>query len=378
MKQRRSANMKGATKKEGSSWYYVVMLGYKANGKPNQKKKRGFRTQKEAKMALNKVIYEYQTGIYVEPSTMLYADLLKQWLEQKKRSVQTSTYIAYELYVKKHIIPALGHYQLSKIKPLNLIDFQKKLYEEANLSGTSVQKIHTTVKDSLTFACKMELIAKNPADSIERPKRDDKEIEVWDIDEVKRFLEFSKDDPFFIVYHLALTTGMRQSEILGIRWKDIAIENKKITIKQVMCNFEKKPKPGAKSKAGKRMILFGDETIEALLKHKRNQEKDKAIAGDLYKDQDLVACTSIGTRINPSNLRRSFYRQVKNAELKKIRFHDLRHTHATLCLSLNLHPKIVSERLGHSNVKITLDTYSHVLPNLQNEAVNEISRAIFK
>lgn len=369
--------VKGSVKEEGSSWYYVVTLGKKPNGKPNQKKKRGFRTEKEAYKALNKVVYEYEAGLYVEPSKMLYRDLLKKWLEHKKRIVQTSTYIAYEIYVKKHIIPALGHYQLSKIKPLNIIDFYNMLYEEANLSGTSVQKIHTSIKDSLTFACKMELISKNPADSLDRPKREEKEIEVWDISEVKHFLEVSKDDPFYIVYHLALMTGMRQSEILGLRWKDIQMESKKISIKQVMCNFEKKPKPGAKTKAGKRMIKIGEETIQELLKHKRKQEKDISLAGDMYNNQDLIACTSIGTRINPSNLRRSFFRQIKNANMKKIRFHDLRHSHATICLTLNMHPKIVQERLGHSNVKITLDTYSHVLPNLQSEAVDKISKAIF-
>jgi integrase len=370
--------MKGSVKKEGSTWYYVVTLGRKNNGKPNQKKKRGFRTKKEAEKALQKLLYEYESGMYVEPSKILYVDFLEKWLKQKKTQVQTSTYMSIETNVIKHVIPALGQYQISKINASMIDDFYIRLYDEVGLSKSTVQKIHTILKESFSFAVNREYIVKNPTDSVKRPIRDTKEMEVWDFVEAKRFLEVSKDDPFYIIYHLAIATGMRQSEILGLRWKDINIKENKITIKQVMCNFTKKQKPGAKTKAGNRTILFGEETIQELFKHQEKQKQDKINAGDIYIDYDLVASTGIGTPINPSNLRRSFHRQIEKAQLKRIRFHDLRHTHATMCLILNLHPKIVQERLGHSNVKITLDTYSHVLPNMQSEASNKINEAIFR
>jgi integrase len=215
--------MAGSIKKEGSSWYYVVTLGRKPNGKPNQKKKRGFRTKKEAEKALQEIVYEYNRGTYIEPSTMFYSELLKIWLEQKERTVQRTTYLSYKIITDKHIIPALGKLQISKIKPLLIHEFYNKLYRDSNLSGTSVQKIHMIIKDSLKYAIKMELIAKNPAESVDRPKREQVEIKVWNIEEIKRFLNESKrsQDSLYIAYHLALTSGMRQGEILGLRWKDI-------------------------------------------------------------------------------------------------------------------------------------------------------------
>lgn len=366
----------GVVKKEGPSWYYVVTLGKKLNGKPNQKKKRGFQSKDDAYKALNELIYEYNKGIYVDPSSMKFKDLLDRWSEQKKRSVQKTTFLLYDILLNHHIIPNLGHYQLSKIKPLIINDFYNHLYSEKNLSGTSVQKIHTVLKDSLNYAVKMELISKNPCDSIDRPKREYREINVWDLEKTQKFLTSSKEDPLFIVYHIALMTGMRQGEILGVRWADVDFKKSLIMIRQTR-KITGELKAGAKSKSGLRVVEIGKETIELLIDHKKVQEKEKALAGHMYENNDLIVCTSLGTSINPSNLRRSFNRQIEIAQLNKIRFHDLRHSHATLLLSLNTNPKIVAERLGHSDVRITLDTYSHLLPNMQSEVVNNISKAVF-
>ncbi|WP_279401409.1 site-specific integrase [Piscibacillus salipiscarius] len=181
-----------------------------------------------------------------------------------------------------------------------------------------------------------------------------------------------KRDPFFIAYQLASVEGMRQGEILGLRWQDIDFEGQRLTIQQTLSNDGKTIKPGAKNKTSKRQVAFTKETLIALKSHKEKQEQIKVKTGDVYNDKlDLVVCTSLGSPINPSNLRRSFNRNIKRLHVKKIRFHDLRHTHATLCLELNIHPKIVASRLGHANTRMTLDTYSHLLPSFQNGAVEK-------
>lgn len=316
--------MKGSVKWEGNSWYYVVTLGKKPNGKPNQIKKRGFKSQKEAQKALNEVIYEFQKGIYVQPSQMKYEELLDKWLENKKRTIQNSTFISYDVLVNTHIIPALGTVPLSRIKPLTINEFYNNLYTKAKLSGTTVQKVHMIIKDSLKYAVRMELIAKNPADAIDRPKREYREVEVWTIEEVKKFLSISKNDPLYIAYHLALTTGMRQGEILGLRWKDIDFKKKLLMIRQTR-KIDGELKAGAKSKSGLRVIPITKETIDELKEHRKHQIQLKKEVGTMYQDFDLVVATMIGTPINPSNLRRSFSRNISQAGIKKIRFHDLRH-----------------------------------------------------
>lgn len=369
--------MKGSVKKDGSSWYYVVTLGKKPSGKPNQKKKRGFKTKREANQALNEIIAQYNKGVYVEPSKMFYSDFLNQWLEDKKRNVQQSTYKSYVILVNKHISPKLGHVILSELKPLTIQDFYNNLFNEKGLSGSSVQKIHTLVKDSLKKAVKWELLHKNPADAVDRPKSERHEVEVWNVEEINRFLKFAESDPLYIAFHIAISTGMRQGEILGLRWQDIDFNKKILMVRQTLLHDGKHLKSGTKSKAGLRTISLPADTVIKLKKHHKQVINEKLFAEDIYKDNDLVICTKLGTPINPSNLTRTFQRLIERSQVKLIRFHDLRHTHATILLSQNINPKIVSERLGHADVRITLNTYSHLLPNMQLEAAEKINQALF-
>ena len=369
--------MKGSVRKEGSSWYYVVTLGKKPNGKPNQKKKRGFKTKREANQALNEIIAQYNKGVYIEPSKMVYSEFLIQWLEDKQRSVQQSTYESYVILVKKHISPLLGHIVLSEMKPLTIQNFYNYLFNEKGLSGSSIQKIHTLIKDSLKKAVKWELIHKNPADAVDRPKSEKHEVEVWNVEEINQFLKFAESDPLYIAFHIAISTGMRQGEILGVRWQDIDFKKNVLMVRQTLSHDGKQLKPGTKSRAGLRTISLPTETVIKLKKHHKKVIKERLLAGDIYKDNDLVVCTGLGTPINPSNLARSYQRLIAKSQVKLIRFHDLRHTHATILLLQNVNPKIVSERLGHADVRITLDTYSHLLPNMQIEAAEKINQALF-
>ncbi|TPE65923.1 tyrosine-type recombinase/integrase [Halalkalibacterium halodurans] len=356
-----------------NKWYYTI--NYKENGKYKKKLKRGFKTKKEAEAAMVEAQDALNKGNYIEPSKELYKDFMNTWLNDKKTNIQESTFSNYKYLVEKHILPVLGDIELRKITPRDIQSLYNNLKDQ--ISDENIRKIHTVIKDSLNRAAKWEMILKNPATLVDAPKVSKKEIEVWDEEEIKMFLEASKDSRYYCAFLLALTTGMRQGEILGLRWKDIDVDNQTISVVQTLSHSGKKLKAGAKTDAGNRKISIDSNTLEQILKLRTKYKQEMLANRPIYEDHDLVIRTSVGTPLSPRNLLRSFYSLIKKAEVKPIRFHDLRHTHASLLLKQGVNPKIVSERLGHANVRITLDTYSHLLPNLQKETAEQFGKLFY-
>ncbi|MEH7445189.1 site-specific integrase [Bacillus sp. JJ1122] len=367
--------MKGSVKKEGNSWYYVFYLEKDLQGKRKQKKKRGFKTKKEAQIALAETINSVNKGTYLEPSNTLYKDFLEQWYSVKQSSIGIQTAKVYKQYIYSRIIPALGNISLSKINTMQVQFFVNSLNDEG-LSSATVKKAIEIVRNSLEYALDFEFINKNPATKVKLPKRNKKEMIVWNEDEVNQFFRTGKDDPLFIVFFLALMTGMRQGEILGLRWQDIDLEKGLLRIKQTLSHDGKTFISGAKTQSSLRTINLSYQTLNILKKTRNSIAKIKLSMGSIYQDYDLVACCQHGTPLNPANVRRTFKKLIKLAGLPDIRFHDLRHTHATLLLSQGVNVKVISERLGHSNIKVTLDTYSHVLPTMQEEVVRKLDQLI--
>lgn len=367
--------MRGSVKKDGSSWYYIFYLEKDVNGKRRQKKKRGFKTKKEAQQALIEAINAINKGTYIEPSNIPYREYLDQWFSTKKNSVGIQTINVYDHYLKSRIIPALGNYTLSRLTTIQIQSFINSLSEDG-LSSSTVKKVLEIIRNSLEHAVDFELVLKNVAVKVKLPKTAKKEMAVWGEEQINRFLKVAKEDRLYIVFHLALTTGMRQGEILGLRWKDFDIEKGQLSIRQTLSHDGKTIMSGAKTKTSLRTIHLSNSTIQELNSHKISVTKEKLSLGPVYQDFDLVACTQHGTPLNPSNIRRTFSRLIQLGEMPKIRFHDLRHSHATLLLSKGINVKIISERLGHSNIKVTLDTYSHVLPSMQEEVARKLDEII--
>lgn len=367
--------MKGSVKKEGNSWYYVFYLEKDINGKRKQKKKRGFKTKREAQHALAEALNAINKGTYIEPSNILYKDYLTEWFSIKQNSIGIQTAKVYENNLKNRIIPALGNFTLSKLTTLQIQSFINSLNDEG-LKRTTVKKSFEIIRNSLEHALDFDLVSKNAASKVKLPKSNKKEMKVWNEHEVNRFLEAGQEDPLYVVFYLALMTGMRQGEILGLRWKDIDLSRGLIMIRQTLSHDGKTFIPGAKTQSSLRTINLSDLTIKFLKNKKYKIAKEKLCFGPAYQDHDLVACTQHGTPLNPSNVRRTFKRLIKLSKVTDIRFHDLRHTHATLLLAKGVNIKIISERLGHSNIKVTLDTYSHVLPSMQEEVARKLDEMI--
>jgi integrase len=363
--------------KQTGKWDFIIDIGTDLmTGKRKQKKKRGFQTKKEAEKALAALLNELNEGLYIEPSKQTFSDYMRFWLDTKAHEMSIQTLKAYESYLKNHILSSLGPLPLASLTPMHVQGFVRELRSKG-LSEWTVKRIFNVVNASLNAAVKMELIKKNPALSIEKPKVTSKETTIWNLTEVSLFLKHSMSSPYHIAFLLAVTTGMRQGEILGLRWRDVDFENECLYIRQTLTHDGKGFKEGAKSKAGNRSVGLDAVTVSNLKQHRKRIASNRLKQGPAYLDSDLVVSTSTGKPINPRNVLRTFYSLIVKANLPKIRFHDLRHTHASLMLQQGENIKLISKRLGHSSVKITLDTYSHVLPNMQQEASNRLANKLF-
>ncbi len=254
-------------------------------------------------------------------------------------------------------------------------NYVNSLQDEGLKRGT-IEKIIKIIRNSLEHAIDLELITKNVAAKTKLPKDDKEELTVWNEQEVQLFLKAAQDSRCSIVFHMALLTGLRQGELLGLQWKDFDLEKGHLTISQTLSHDGKTFLLEGKTKSSLRKILLPASTVAKLKKHRAAVLKEKLTQGEEYQDNDLVLCTPSGTPINPVNVRRSLNALIKKAAVSKIRFHDLRHTHATLLLAKGVNVKGISGWLGHSNIKITLDTYSHVLPIMQEDAVNKMEEIL--
>ncbi|KGP89661.1 integrase [Pontibacillus chungwhensis BH030062] len=371
--------MKGSIKKNKKTgkWDFVIDIGKDSlTGNRKQKKRRGFKTRKEAERALNTLLHELNEGTFIEPSKQTYGKYLDTWMSSKRHDLSLQTYKLYTSYISSHINPILGKLKLSDLNTYHIQHFVNELRGKG-LSDSTVKRIFNVVNTSLNNAKKLEMIKKNPANNLEKPKVNTKDIAIWDHDEISLFLKTAKKSPYYIVFLLSITTGMRQGELLGLRFKDVDFENKCLYIRQTLNHDGSGFKEGAKSKAGYRSVGVDSTTLSALEIQRVNNNTNKLKHAGEYEDYDLVACTKKGRSINPRNLIRTFYNLTSKANLPKIRFHDLRHTHASLMLQQGENVKIISERLGHSSVKVTLDIYSHVLPNMQNEASDRFAQKLF-
>ncbi|KQL43897.1 hypothetical protein AN963_20770 [Brevibacillus choshinensis] len=350
--------------KRGNTWYYRITIGKTPEGKRITKSKGGFRTKREALQAGNELLVLVKNGYYNEYSQMPFGEFMEQFLIDKKLRVRPSTLSYYTWAIQKHIIPALGHIPLGKLKPFSLQNFYNKLAAEDKMSSINRRKIHTLIKAALNKAVRWELLDRNVANMLDAPREEKNEIKVWDTQQARRFLSAAVGYSYYLAFLLALTCGARQGEILGLRWKDVDFNNRNISIVQTLSHDGKQFNSAPKTKTGRRTISLPTKVMEEL---------------NLWKDAPdcLVVQSKERTPINPRNLNRQFKIIIEKANLPDIRFHDLRHTHATLLLLQGVHPKIVAERLGHANTRMTLDTYSHLFPNMQRDAADAFGKAFF-
>jgi len=373
--------MRGHVRKRGTKWCFVLDVGRDEAGKRSQKWFSGFRTKKEAEQAMAAKMQEVNTGNFTESSHETFGAYIQRWLDDKQSQVRPSTYRSYEWLVRCHIVPNIGHIRITDLRPQHLQTMYRKLSEgERPLSNRSIQQLHTVVHESLKRAMKWGIVHRNISDAVDPPRIDRKRSDVWTPEQSLQFIEGSKgEERYWIGFVLAIMTGMRKGEILGLRWSDIDMERGYAQVRQTLGWVAGKPVlQEPKTERSRRSVALSPETILALEQHRNEQVQDRLFFDSEYKDHGLIIARPDGSPQNPRTFDDAWYRALERSELPRIRFHDLRHTHASILLQQGVHPKIVSERLGHATISITLDTYSHVLPGLQKEIADRFDDIIFK
>lgn len=368
--------MKGHIRQRGKdTWAIVLYLGME-QGKKRQKWVTVHGTKKDAERELRRLLHEMDTGSFVEPSKLTVGEYLERWLnEYASVRVAPLTLRRYQIVVRDHLIPLLGDIPLAKLTPMEIQKAYLKDLENGNkrvpgkLAPQSVAQHHRVLRKALKQAVRWQLLSRDPSDGVEPPRFTRKEMAVLDEADVLRLLERMKGHMYYLPVLMAVTTGMRRGEILALRWQDVDLETGNVRVRRTVQELKggitfKEPKT-AKSR---RTVKLPADVLQALQKHRTKQAEDKLFLGAQYQDNGLVFAEFSGKPIRPSRLTMSFGQFARKMGYN-MRFHDLRHTHATLLLKAGVNPKVVSERLGHSTVGTTLDVYSHVLPDMQDEAV---------
>ena len=336
------------------------------------------KTRAEVSEKLTKALSDRANGIVYDNENITIGEYLDVWLKGSVYgSVRQSTYDRDTNLVNNHIKPVLGSLKLKKLNSAHVQNFYRNRLD-TGLSASTVRKIHDILRRGLAQAVDWHLTQRNVADVVKPPRPVPKEIVALSTDETRRLLDAAAEDRLEALYVLAVHTGMRQGEMLALRWQDVDIENAVLSVRRTLTRRGGKVAFGEpKTKKSRRSIRLTPQAVDALRAHLERQLRDMEILGDHYQDQGLIFTTDTGAPINPSNLRqRSFTPLLKRAGLPHMRFHDLRHTCATLLLSRGVHPKFVQEPLGHATIAITLDTYSHVMPSMGDATAKAMEDAL--
>jgi integrase len=328
------------------------------------------KTAIEAAKRMREAQAKQDNGLPIPSERLTFQKFAGDWLEAVKPSLKPGTWRRYEEYARLHAVPALGRFPLARIGPSHLSGlYAAKLAQ--GLSPMTVRHLHAVLHRMLSEAARWGLVARNVAALVSPPKAGTRTMQTLSGEQVRMLLEAAAADRLEALYYLAVTTGMRQGEILGLRWQDVSLDGGTLQVRRSV----RRIKGGGfvfsepKSATSRRQLLLPEAATAALRAHKARQNAERLAMGGIWEDNDLVFPNELGRPIEAGNLmRRSFVPLLEKAGLPRVRFHDLRHTAATLLLSKGLHPKIVSEMLGHSQIGITLDLYSHVTPTMQREA----------
>jgi integrase len=380
-------------KRYKQSWTIILDMGRdEATGKRKQQSISVKGTKRDAEKRLAELLHQLDTGGYVKPTKLTLAQYLEQWLrDYAETNTAPRTYERYCEVMRLHLIPALGAIPLTSLQPHHIQAYYGRALKsgrtalesgrrngKGGLSAQTVYHIHRILFAALRYATKHNMVGRNVAEAVDPPRPEHREMTTADADGIRRLLEAVKDTHYYPVFFTAIYTGLRRSELLGLRWGNVDLDMATVSVTDTIHYMRdgrviiRQPK----SRSSRRNVDLPPALAIMLREHKAKQTELKKVLGLELKDSDLVFFHADGTPIRPDTVTRAFRHYAERVGLPTGRFHDLRHTHATLLLKQGVHPKIVSERLGHSSIAITLDTYSHVLPGLQKEAARRFDEVL--
>src|ERR1017187_6641032 len=402
MSKRKRGNAEGSVyHMQDGRWRAAVSIGKGTNGKPKRKTFTAA-TRHEVAEQMTAALGDRQRGINIAPGKQTVERFLQAWLGSIKSDVAPSTFVSYESMVRLHLIPSIGSRRLSDLGAMHVQLLKDELIQcvvtsgpgvvlrvegsptpdPRHLSSSTVRYCLKILRMALDHACKLDLVPRNVALLVEFPKVDHAEIEPFSPEQAMKFIEATKGHRLGALFSVATAIGLRKGEALGLKWSAIDFERGtlavRIALQRVKMPGEKKgqlilTEPKRKSR---RTINLPRICVSALLEHRTIQDQERRLAGSRRQESDYVFTSGIGTPMEPRNLERAYRQILALAGLHHIRIHDLRHTAATLLLTHGVHPRVVMELLGHSQIAITMNTCSHVVPALMKEAANQMDAAL--
>lgn len=375
--------MKGHVRERSPGKWAIVIDLYDEAGK-RRRKWHTFETtsKRKAQEECARLIAELRGGSYVEPGKTTVAQHLESWLGHAKSQITPRTYERYTEIVKKNIVPLIGSVLLTKLTPEQISNAYTKALSEGRrdgsggLSASTVLYMHRIIKKALAQAVKWRALTFNPADAVTPPRVERTTLNTFDMPQTAELIETVKGTRLHVPIMLAVMCGLRRGEIIALRWKNVDLQAGSLAIvesaEQTKDQVRYKP---PKSGKGRRVALAGS-VADELRSHKVRQAEELLKLGIRQDGDSFVYAQEDGAPIQPRSLTHGWMKAISNSALPRIRFHDLRHAHATHMLANGVHPKVASERLGHSRVGVTLDLYSHVLPGMQEDAASRVDEAL--
>jgi integrase len=371
MKRKRGQNEGSIFKRKDGRWCGILNLGWE-NGRRKRKHFYGA-SAADVQEQLLKARADHSHGLPVAPERQRLGHYLERWLEYTaKVSTRPRTHGRYTELLRLHVIPALGHVLLEKLAP---VDVQRLLNRKLaeGLSPKTVRHIRGVLSTALGRAVKWSLIGRNAAALTDAPRAVTANIRAFDSDEARRFIDAVSGERLEALYLLTITLGLRRGEVLALKWNDLDLDADIVHVRASLQRVNGCLQLSeTKTQKSRRKLPILEFVAKALRLHRTRQIEARLLAGPQWRDAGFVFTTGIGTPVDPANLLDNFKRILKKAGLPDIRFHDLRHSAASLLLTLNVHPRVVMELLGHSQISLTMNTYSHVVPDLLREAVGKL------
>ena len=379
--------MRGTIIKRGDSYRIKVSLGKDSvTGKYLSHYETVKGNKKDAERRLNELIHQRDNATFVKPGKATVADHLRQWLrDYAYANLSPNTALGYESIISTHLIPALGAISLTQLRPEMIQRYiTDKLTHgrtdgQGGLTARTVRHHIVCLHTALQNAIKMGMLIRNPVDAVTIPRAERHEMRTMNESDIHIFLEMARPTQYYALFYTALFTGMRRSELLALRWQDIDVLLLQIFVSRSLHQVRggkiifRQPK----TEKSRRVVALTPSTAALLREHYDSQNKLRESLGyPILTDDSLVFCQYDGKPFLPNTVSHNWIKLIRRAGLNGIRFHDARHTHASLMLKQGVHPKIVQERLGHSSIQVTLDTYSHVAPGLQQVAANKFDEII--
>jgi integrase len=365
-------------------WAIIIDLRDPATGKRRRKWHAFAGAKRQAQIECARLISSLQGGTYLEPAKITVAAHMERWLDHVRSQVSPKTFERYCGVVRGNILPWLGAVLVTKLQPAQISEMYAKALVggrrngNGGLSPASVLYMHRVLKQALAVAVReWRLLPWNPADSIKAPKVKRKTMRALDTAETAALLEAARPYRLFIPVMLAVTCGLRRGEICALRWRNVELSG---TAQLAIVGSTEQTKAGIREKGTKsgraRTVALTALALEELRRHKMRQAEELLRAGVRQSDDAYVVAQADGEPLKPNSLTHEFIRFLAGTALPRVRFHDLRHSHATHLLASGVHPKIAQERLGHATIAVTLDLYSHVLPGMQEDAASRVDAAL--